>query len=339
MHIFCTLFDENYLANFLALHESLCKEDEMGFIIYAFCMDEKSFLFINSKSFDGFNNIVAISIKQLLEKYNQLIEIKRTRSIVEFYFTCSPFICSFVFESNPSIEQLTYLDADLLFFKSPEYIFKEMGEASISIIEHKFYGWGKKYEKYGKYNVGWVSFKNDFSGRACLNKWRLDCQEWCFDYYDIINERFGDQKYLDKWGSNFNGVKTISQKGANLAPWNAGQYKIWTNFKKEILVDDDYLIFYHFASFKKIASDKFTTNLSRYFARPNFILKFNIYYFYLQKIIFFNKKISQFFSNDENLILKKNRKLVDKSSLGIRLSNIYSSVLRHYYADFIKDKM
>jgi hypothetical protein len=331
MRHFCTLFDINYLANFLALYESLTSNSR-ELKVYAFCMDYQSVNYLSNYEGVKEGNIICISLAQLIAHFPELNRIKQERSLVEFYFTCSSFICSYVFEKF-DCEHITYLDADLLFFDSPEKIFQEFGDASIGIIRHRFYGWGKRFEKYGKYNVGLVIFKNDDNGRNCLKSWKEDCAEWCFDFYDKKNKRFGDQKYLDKWENNFKGVKLIEQKGANVAPWNIGQYYINIRDGK-IFVDNSPLIFYHFASFKKVNYNTYTTNLSLYFAKPSKILKQSVYRFYLDKVEVNIIKIGKF-NNSENEAMKKNRVFVNQTSLKKLFAKKVAELSRWYFNDYI----
>jgi uncharacterized protein YdcH (DUF465 family) len=331
MRHYCTLFDANYLPNFLALYHSLEAQNN-GLKIYAFCMDDSSFDYLvnYSSSIDG--RIKCVSLVELLKEFPELSDIKKQRSIVEFYFTCSSFITTYVMHKNAETTHVTYLDADLLFFDSPEEIFKELGVASVGIIAHKFFGRGKKYLKYGTYNVGWVTFKNDEQGKACLKSWRENCEDWCFDYYDEENERFGDQKYLDNWEREFKGVKVIQQKGANLAPWNAGQYDIRINKDGKLYVDEFPLVFYHFASFKKVVSGVYTTNLSLYLSRPSNILKNKIYKVYLDLVSSYAELINTETAKVE--AMKKNRVAI-KQSAKQKLNKLFTSAIRWYFNDYI----
>lgn len=330
MRYFCTLFDINYLPNFLALYHSLAKED-CNFKIYAFCMDDKSYNFLINYPKSSNFEIKCIELSTLTSFYPVLLKIKKERSIVEFYFTCSSFITMFVIQNETFIEHITYLDADLYFFKSPELIFKELGDASIGIIPHNFYGSGKKYLKYGKYNVGWVTFKNDEQGLKCLESWKDKCEDWCYDYFDEANQRFGDQKYLDKWPIEFKNVKVIEHKGANLAPWNVGQYYIHSN-NNELFVDEYPIIFYHFASFKKINKGLYTTNLSMYLSRPTRILKDKIYHIYLEEVSKYSALLYMDFHNEE--LLKKDRKAI-KQSIIQKINKYFAKLLRWYFNDKI----
>lgn len=335
MRYYCTLFDVNYLPNFLALYNSLLLNSAGGFKIYAFCMDEESLMYLSDYKGSIDRHIMPVPLSGLKDHFPQLSQIRKERSLVEFYFTCSPFICTYVFDKEESCAEVTYLDADLLFFNSPEVIFEEIGDSSVAIIAHKFYGWGKRYLKYGKYNVGWVTFKNDNNGRSCLKLWLGDCSDWCHDYYDEEGQRFGDQKYLDKWENSFSGVKVIRQKGANLAPWNAGQYKISADEAGKIFVDQDPLIFYHYASFKKVGPAAYSSSMSRYMARPGHIIKNNIYKRYLDSIAEYSNMISRTSEISNAGILKKNRSLVNQTTFKRRVTNIFNSLIRWYFNDYI----
>lgn len=334
MRYYCTLFDVNYLPNFLALYDSLVL-NSTKLKIYAFCMDQKSFDYLAAYPCDPAAEIVCVNLGQLMNEFPVLTELKKQRSIVEFYFSCSPFICSYVLRKEASCMQLTYLDADLYFFSSPERIFDEIGTSSVAIIEHKFHGWGKRYMKYGRFNVGWVTFKRDVEGEKCLKSWLNDCTEWCFDYYDEAGQRFGDQKYLDKWEHEFSGVKIIKQKGANVAPWNAGQYKISKDAQNQIFIDQDVLVFYHFASFKKIAPDTYTTSMSRYMVRPCQVLKTDIYTRYLNEVSKYSEIVNKKLAAGSAEAMKKNRAAANQTSMRKKATELFTALRRWFYNDYI----
>jgi len=251
-------------------------------------MDDESFKYIQKIKK---KKIIPISCHHLETHYPELKIAKSNRSIIEYYFTCTSAICSFIFDNYSETDFLTYLDADLYFFSSPDPIYKELKGASVGIIEHKFNYLGKLlYEKYGKYNVGWTSFKNDQSGRKCLEDWRINCLNWCYDRLE--NGQFADQKYLDYWIEKYSGVQIIKHIGANLAPWNVGKYKIKIDSKtKAVKVDKQNLIFYHFASFKQLDVSEYKTNISLYFTYLSTKIKQIIYLPYLASLRKYNKEI------------------------------------------------
>jgi hypothetical protein len=178
---------------------------------------------------------------------------------------------------------ITKLDADLYFFSSPEPLFRELKNASVGIIEHGFSFFGKRYIKYGRFNVGWVSFRNDQPGRKCLEDWRKNCLEWCYDRLE--NGKFADQKYLDYWSDNYTGVHIIKHLGANLGPWNVGRFRLKIDpATKQVKVNEQNLIFYHFASFKQVDTNSYITHVSKYFVSLSGVLRNDIYAPYLKSI-------------------------------------------------------
>jgi len=154
------------------------------------------------------------------------------------------------------------LDADLYFFSSPEPLFDELGAGSILMIEHRFSAANSDHGKYGRFNVGYMTFRNDDSGRKCLEWWRERCIEWCYDRLE--ETRFADQKYLDAWPKLFNGVVVSTNSGANLAPWNIDRHRITTK-NRRLCSDENEVIFFHFAGIKVIQTLWIEPGVSWYF--------------------------------------------------------------------------
>ena len=324
---YCTLFDKNYLPYVLSLHESL-ERHVPSFVIYCFCMDDESYKFIQETKR---KNIIPISYNQLETHFPELLIAKLNRSRVEYYFTSTSAVCSFIFENYPDTELLTYLDADLYFFSSPEPIYKELKNASVGIIEHKFNYYGKLlYEKYGKYNVGWISFKNDKSARKCLEDWRINCLSWCYDRLE--NGQFADQKYLNYWPEKYSGIYVIKHVGANLAPWNVGRYNIKFDLKtKEAKVNKQNLIFYHFASLKQLHRHEYTTCVCLYMTHLSKEIKDVIYLPFIDIIRKHNIEVDVEF-NVKNRVDDRHKGFIKKlKKLNIRLR-------RFIFTDYIKIK-
>ena len=276
---FCTLFDINYISFAKALFSSL-NNQEFKFTIFAFCMDDHSYHnLIESNT----PNVVPIQLVDLENQLSELVIAKKTRNKVEFYYTCSPAICKYVLEVFSNVNEITYLDSDLYFFSSPIAIFKEIDDAnaSVGIIEHRFSFLTKRNIIYGRFNVGWVTFKKDHSGLICLNSWYNDCINWCFQRLE--GEKYADQKYLDNWPIKHENVRIINNIGANVAIWNIRNYNINYTHNK-IFINDSPLIFYHFANLEQINYNKFKTNLSRVFMRCSGVIKDHIYLPYVNEI-------------------------------------------------------
>jgi hypothetical protein len=205
--------------------------------------------------------LIPISMNEFEAGDEALQQAKATRSAVEYYFTCSPSLPLYIFRENLEVDMVTYLDADLYFHRDPEPLFEELGDGSIAIIGHRFPPGKEHLAKAGIFNVGWVSFRRDEQGLACLSWWRERCLEWCYDRFE--DGKFADQGYLDAWPSMFPGVRILQHKGANLAPWNIARYKLeWDG--SSVLVDGEALLFFHFHGLKKESGHLYYLNLKSY---------------------------------------------------------------------------
>lgn len=227
------------------------------------------------------SNVKLYKIQDLESNIEGLKTAKKNRNKVEFFFTCSPAICKNVLIKNPNISSITYLDSDLYFFSSPKVIFDEIKDCSVAIVEHRFHWITKRQIKYGRFNVGWVTFRNDKEGNSCLDLWLKDCINWC--YQKVEKDRYGDQKYLDRWPKLFKNLKIIENVGANAAIWNVKNYK-WNLKENKILLNNTPLVFYHFANIYQIDENKFNTNLSRVLKPLKGVLRENVYKVYLKNL-------------------------------------------------------
>ncbi len=261
MRHYCTLFDINYLARGLALIASL-ERHSPPFTLHILCLDESTHRYFTSHPSP---RIRAISLAELEAGDAELLRAKENRSRIEYYFTLSPTLPLRLLHWHPEIDQITYLDADLYFFSDPEPIFSEMGNRSILIIGHRFPSHLNERERYGIYNVGFLSFRRDANGLSCLEWWRERCNQWCYDLVEA--DRFADQKYLDHWPEKFPGVCVLRQAGAGLAPWNLLGYTITAN-RSGLRIDGDPLIFYHFHNFGLIARWLVDPGISFYWNCP-----------------------------------------------------------------------
>jgi len=282
---YCTYFDRGYLYRGLALYHSLVRHSP-AFVLWVLCFDDTTFQILAEMEL---GNLRPISLREFEQSDNALARAKVNRSLGEYYFTCSPLLPLYIFKSNSNVNMVTYLDADLFFYSSPEPIYQELGNRSVLIIEHRFPLHLRHMEVHGIYNVGFLVFRRDEQALKCLHWWRERCLEWCYDYVD--NGRFADQKYLDDWPNRFQNVVVLRHKGANLAPWNVANYEIRGEGNR-VWVDDQPLIFFHFQGFKQIKDWLYDPNLAGYNVRPSRILRRNIYAPYIQTLLDLHRKVS-----------------------------------------------
>lgn len=293
----------------MSLLDSLNKW-ESNFTMHIVCMDTYTYEYLNSTKQ---RNIKLYQIKDVEKAIDGLVTAKNNRNKIEYFFTCSPAVCKYIFFENPEISNITYLDSDLYFFSSPNVLFDEIGEHSIAIIEHRFHWITKRQIKYGRFNVGWVTFKNDTEGNKCLDFWLKDCLEWC--YQNVEKDRFGDQKYLDKWPSKYNNLIILKNIGANVAIWNVKNYK-WSIKNERIFVNNTPLVFYHFANVYQIDKYHFNTNLSRVLMPMKGVIKENVYKVFLKNMALYLNNTSIDFKKDQHV--KRFKKLIYIMSRKVR---------------------
>lgn len=277
MYYFCSYFDRHYLVRALALYNSL-ESSGADFHLFALCMDDESHRLLEDLALP---RVTLLRLQELEHSNHSLLSRKTGRSKVEYYYTCGPSYILFLLQLYPQIEVINYLDADLFFFSSPKPIFDEIEGYSVGIIEHRFTKRDEKLKRFGIFNVGWMSFRRDECGLACLRWWADQCIEWCYDRLE--GNKYADQKYLDEFSVRFNSVRVIQNKGANVAPWNLANYSI-TEREGCIFVDEQPLIFFHFHGFKVLNSWLFDSNLGGYHASPSKVVRQKIFGRYISEL-------------------------------------------------------
>lgn len=277
MYAFCTYFDSRYLAQGLALYQSL-QQHCSAFELWVLCLDRSTYTTLTQRALP---NMRLIALEELEQDDPALRHAKTNRTLVEYYFTCTPSLPLFIFAQRPNVEFLTYLDADLFFFADPEPVFAEIADHSIAISAHRFPSRLRHLHKYGIYNVGWLSFRADQNGMACLRRWRAQCLDWCYDR--VEPDRYADQKYLDDWGARFDRVCVLQHKGANLAPWNLDNYRIQAG-ANHIWIDEQPLIFFHYQGLKRITRWWYNSNSAHYGTKLSAVVRKNIYGPYIRAL-------------------------------------------------------
>lgn len=248
MNHYCTLFDSHYLSRGLAMYESLVETGEC-FTLYVFCFDESSYRITTQLKLD---HLIAISLEQF--ETEALLNVKSDRNVAEYCWTCTPFVIGHVL-TQFDVEEVTYIDADLLFFHKPSILLEEFRASGSSVLinGHKYMAEYDQSHTSGIYCVEFVTFKADQNGTRVLEWWQERCLEWCYDRFE--DGKLGDQKYLDHWPEQFEGVHVLQHIGT-AAPWNVQRYHLTEDMK----IGGQELVFYHYQGFRFIGPNQF--NLS-----------------------------------------------------------------------------
>lgn len=241
---FCTYFDRNYLVKGLCLIRSLIRWHGDEVRIYVVCMDELTRVLLNKLNV---SQIVTVPLHQIEEGDTELLNCRHDRTHVEYLWTSTPTIILRVLERFPEIDILTYVDADMFCYGKCDAIYEEFADASVMIHEHRFPRHLDHLLKYGRFNVGLLVFRRNEQAFAVLRWWREKCIEWCKATWE--EDRFGDQKYLDVWPTQFEGVKITQNIGVGTAPWNHSQY-VFSHRDGKYFVNDTQLLIYHYHAFQ-----------------------------------------------------------------------------------------
>lgn len=276
MFHFCTYFDSNYLLRGLTLYRSLV-DSGCEFQLHVLALDDRAQDALLALALPNLHTIPLAALEQWEPA---LLNAKGNRRRIEYYFTLSPVLPLYVLAQEPEIEVVTYLDADLFFYSSPNPIFEELGEHSILITEHRFPDYLRDNERFGRYNVQYQSFRRDAQGLACLERWKIQCLEWCYDRLEA--GKFADQKYLEEWPERYDRLVVLGNKGAGVAPWNWATFPIRME-GEDITIDGQPLIFYHFHGVK-IFHAYFISNGLLDFGLMPYSLRRWLYVGYLRKL-------------------------------------------------------
>lgn len=245
---FCTLFDKNFLARAVALHRSLVEQCS-DFSLWMLCMDDTAYSMLEKL------NLEKVKLLRLPEVEDvRLLKEKPGRTTAEYCWMFSSSLPLFLLEKK-NLDHVTYIDADMYFYDSPEEIYRQFGDNSIMLIPHGFSEKHKHREKTsGIYNVGMMIFRNDQHGLECLRWWKDRVIEWCYNRFE--DGKFGDQLYLNDWPTRFKKVFVLTHQGADVAGWNTDRFRFWQEKDERIMGIEKSsgkkfpLIFYHFHGLK-----------------------------------------------------------------------------------------
>ena len=236
MRYFTTTCDSNYFSQGLALYNSLMRVNP-DFILYWLCVDQKAFDILCKLKLQ---NVDSDSVVPLF-KSNRF-------SHKEYCWSLASRYTHYIMKQID--KPIAYLDADLYFYQNYEHIYKEIGDKSVGLVEHRI----PTYKTVGKYNVGFVYFKNDIAGKDCLKRWsNLVANK--SNFYFETHGQCGDQAYLMLFEEWYRDSVHVINCGHS-AWWNSkycsfdGDYINW-NGKIQLL------IYTHYSHFK-LTEDSYT---------------------------------------------------------------------------------
>lgn len=210
-NIFFTLIDKNYILRAYTLYNSI-KEFLENDYFYIVCLDNKSYNF--------FKLVKHSNLKLLfINRTNKLLinRIRNSRPYNEFCWTMKAISFDY-FQKFKNNKWIVYLDSDSMVFSSINGYLDDNFDAIITPHRSRCNYFKSLEKKVGKFNAGFIAFRNSLNGKKILSYWKKKCLESVSSKPD--NLIYGDQKYLNEIEHMFKKVNSDPFPGLNLAPWN-----------------------------------------------------------------------------------------------------------------------
>lgn len=256
-HNFCTLLSRDYLAKGLTLYNSLLDHDK-HFTMFIFCMEKESTSILEQM---GLKNAVIISMSELETEDRGLLETKDSRSVQEYSWTAKASVMLYILRHYAEIDNIIWLDGDICFFSDAEPIYREWGSSSILLTEEKYTGlYEEKSRIYGKYQLGFMGFRRDETGIACLEQFRRNVLQWCYNRFE--EGKWSDQMYAVDWPEKYKNVHIVKHKGINVNPFILYRYVTEQGMKiisgdSRVFIEDEELVLFHFYGFDRYNNREF----------------------------------------------------------------------------------
>lgn len=239
MEHFVTLFNLSWAPQGLALHASLQRQMRVPFTLWIVCVDRRTFEVLGQL---GIPHIRLLLLDDL--ETDELRAVRPGRSTAEYCWTITSFTPSWVFDADPSVERVTYVDADAWFRDDPLRALAEF-DASGKALQITRHAYAPEYDKSALTGIFCVQFMTFVRQRAdeVLRHWQDQCVDWCFDRFE--DGRFGDQKYLDAWPVQYpQAVHVLTDEQLMQGPWNAFRFPYSSG------------VMYHFHGLKVLGSHR-----------------------------------------------------------------------------------
>src|SRR5262249_20301549 len=116
---FVTCFDHRFVLQGLALHESLLQHHPEA-LLWVVCLDAEV-----ERQLQRLRLRCARLVPLRAIETPELLQAKRDRTWAEYIYPLTPFLFPAVMDRDASVQRVTYLDADLFFFKNLKILLRE----------------------------------------------------------------------------------------------------------------------------------------------------------------------------------------------------------------------
>jgi hypothetical protein len=222
-----------------------------------------------------------------------LEELSKKYSVIELCCALKPYFATVLFNKNPEIQELIYLDADILVKGDLIGIEENLRDNDIILTPHLSkpvplsFPWNEKsFLNAGLYNAGFFALKRTQNTTLFLNWWTEREREMGF--YDFEKGMGVDQLWLNFVPIYFEKVLVTFEVGINVAYWNLHERTLSKKDGNFVINQNKPLVFYHFSGYSV--------------EKPKFISKHLLTKKYLSE----NQTLSDLFSEYKKTILENN---------------------------------
>ena len=158
-----------------------------------------------------------------------LLRMRKSYDVVEFATSLKPFLLSHLL--NMGLSEVTYLDPDVKIYSHIDSSINEQMGSVIALTPHRLTpskvetlrALEKVFLKYGAFNLGFVSVKNDVGAMEFLIWWQEHLVR--DSTRRPISEVFTDQKWIELVPIFF-AYNVVKDFGFNVAPWNLDERRL-----------------------------------------------------------------------------------------------------------------
>lgn len=241
---YCTVLNAPFIPRAVTLQKSIRRHCPGAQFLY-YCVDDATAAELQALALEN-ARIVAPAAYET----DELRRLKATLKVNEYCWTCKPVVLRHALQTDAPPDWAVWLDADMLVFGDLDAALVGVGDANIALTPHDFsLPEFKQHEPVvGKFNAGFVAFRNSVEGRAALDWWLARCLEGCPAV--PADGRYADQKYLDEIPLRFSGASAL-HAGVNAAPWNIFG-KVLESRDGRVFIAGQPLLLYHFQGLRVI---------------------------------------------------------------------------------------
>jgi hypothetical protein len=273
MTVVLTLCSANYLAHAKTLGDSL-REHHPDFHFVIGLVDRVP-LEIAPSYWQPFE---LIPVEQL--GLPQFDDMARKYNVVELNTAVKPFYVAFLYERDPAVQEVIYLDPDILVCGSFKPLLATLKTAPIALTPHSCTydnsAASLHYEKVmlwaGVFNLGFIATTRSEETFTFLKWWQVRVQDHCF-YRPGVAGSFFDQLWMGLAPVYFPGVRVERDPGYNMCYWNHFERRLSFRDGKYLVNDRHDLIFFHFSGYRpehpEVSVTRATEPVSSFDERPD----------------------------------------------------------------------